>query len=73
MVRVEAEQHNGLAPARFMTSKELAEALRVQVQTVARWRREKRGPLHLMIHGRALYPVAAVQEFLRDRQRAGEQ
>jgi hypothetical protein len=58
---------------RFLTSRDLAELLHLQKQTISRWRREGKGPLYVRVRGHCLYEAGEVERFLEVRQRAGEQ
>lgn len=45
------------------TQRELAERWRLSGRTLEKWRQTGRGPRHLRIEGRVLYPVEEVERF----------
>jgi hypothetical protein len=70
----EYAERAGHAAPQFLTSAELAELLRVQPQTIRRWRREGPGPAYIKrAINRILYPTWAIDEWMRTRTRYGEQ
>ncbi len=66
------EQHERRVK-RFLTTSELAAVLRLQPQSIARWRREHKGPLFVRVRGHCLYEADEVERFLRLRMEYGEQ
>jgi hypothetical protein len=56
----------------FLTERELAIRWRVSLRTLQRRRHGGRGPGHLVIGNRILYPVARVLAFEQRRMRQGE-
>jgi Helix-turn-helix domain len=67
------EQHEPERVKRFLTTRELAAVLRLQPQSIARWRREHKGRLFVRVRGHCLYEADEVERFLRLRMERGEQ
>jgi Helix-turn-helix domain len=57
----------------LLTTEELAKLLRCQPETLANWRRRKRGPAYVRVAGRVLYDPSDVRRWLADHLRIGEQ
>jgi hypothetical protein len=57
----------------FLTSEDLADLLHVKIETVAKWRRDKRGPDFVIVGNRRLYAMADVERWLEQRRQATEQ
>jgi predicted DNA-binding transcriptional regulator AlpA len=62
------------AAPRFLTTREVAELLRVKVETVKRWRREGCGPRYIeRRRNSVVYEASSIEEFLRSRTRYAKQ
>jgi len=59
---------------RYMTAEEVAEALSVHVETLRRWRREKKGPPWIQLTERVVrYDREDIEAWMRDlREDGGE-
>jgi excisionase family DNA binding protein len=55
-----------------LTRKEVAEMLSASVVTLDRWAHEGRGPRYIKVGGRALYPIAWLNEWIESRETGGE-
>ena len=55
----------------LLTSREVAELLRVSKPTLARWRALEQGPPFIQIEGSIRYPREAVDKWLADRTLGG--
>ena len=55
----------------LLTSREVAELLRVSKPTLARWRSLEQGPPFIQIEGSIRYPREAVDKWLADRTLGG--
>ena len=52
--------------------KDAARAIGFSVRALEEWRREGRGPAYLRVGTRIVYPVTALEEWLRQQVRAQE-
>lgn len=52
---------------RYLTTREVAEILRVTQETLRRWRHEGIGPTYSKPAGRALYRLSDVQSFVESK------
>ncbi|HWI42000.1 MAG TPA: helix-turn-helix domain-containing protein [Nocardioides sp.] len=56
---------------RYLTTQEVAEALRTSPETVRYWRHVGKGPKSFKVGRRVLYAIEDVDQFLADAQAAG--